>query len=152
MAKIRIIDGLFLIVVLAWSFIVVANASIKYYKSQRSGYAPLINKANTLPISNSNYGTATNASSVNDDTASDDTVTLDIEIKSSRWTIFNLSRVLFSIAQLGLFLYAIQKIGEHKYDFSKNEGNKFDVLVAYSTHAAFWVSSFCKYLCLNGGT
>jgi uncharacterized membrane protein YcgQ (UPF0703/DUF1980 family) len=54
--------------------------------------------------------------------------------------ILSLSRFLFSAVQLALFVYAIQKIGDHKYDFSENEGSKFDVLVAYGTRAGFWVS------------
>lgn len=137
MNNFRIIDGLLLNAVLAWSFVVVVFASVKFYKSQRSGYAPLINKANTLPTSNTYYGAT---SVVNDDNASDDTVIMEVEIMASRWTIFNLTRFFISSVQLGLFVYAIGKLIGHDYDLSKSEGSALDVLISYGTRATFWVS------------
>lgn len=137
MLVIRIINGLLLIVILVWSLKIVTIASIKYYKTQKPGYAPLINKTSTLPTSNT-YGTTTNDSF--DDDISVDTITMDVEIKSSRWTVFNLSRFLFSLIQLSLFIVATRKISSKEYGFSNNEGSKSDVLVAYVTHIAFWVS------------
>lgn len=135
--EIRIIDGLFLNVVLAWSFIVIVLESVRFYKSQRSGYAPLINKANTLPTSNTYYGATSDA---DNDNASDDTVVMEVEIMASRWTVFNLSRFLISAVQLGLFVYVIGEIIGHRYELSKSEGKIFDILISYGTRATFWVS------------
>lgn len=129
-------------VILACSIITISFACVKYYKSQRPGYAPLINKTGTLPTSNTYYGTTGTVNNPSADSASDETVTMDIEIKCSRWTIYNVSRVLFSLAQLGLFVCTIQKIYNHQYNFSENESGKSDVLVAYGTHVAFWVSDY----------
>ncbi|KAI9251679.1 P-loop containing nucleoside triphosphate hydrolase protein [Helicostylum pulchrum] len=136
-----VIDGFLLMVILAWSMAIISIASVKYYKSQRPGYAPLINKANTLPISNAYYGATGTINNASADSASDETITMDIEIKCSRWTIYNISRVLFSLAQLGLFVCVIQKVLNHQYNFSQNESSKSDVLVAYGTHVAFWAYS-----------
>lgn len=135
----RVIDGFFLMVILAWSMTMFLIASVKYYKSQRPGYAPLINKSGTLPTSNTYYGTAGIINNASADSASDDTITMDVEIKCSRWTVYNVSRVLFSLVQLGLFVCMIQNILEGQYNFSENEGTKSDVLVAYGTHVVFWV-------------
>lgn len=118
-------------------------ASVKYYKTQKTGYAPLINKTSTLPTTTT-YGTTTHDSY--DDNVSVDTITMDVEIKTSRWTIFNLSRLLFSLIQLGLFIVAIKRISQKEYDFSENENNKDDVLIAYGSHTAFWVSVlYCSH-------
>ncbi|KAI7889871.1 P-loop containing nucleoside triphosphate hydrolase protein [Mucor mucedo] len=133
-----IINGFVLIAILVWSLKIVVMASVKYYKTQKPGYAPLINKTSTLPTSNT-YGTTTNNSY--DDNVSIDTITMDVEIKASRWTIFNLSRLLFSLIQLGLFIVAIKRISQKEYDFSANENNKYDVLVAYGSHIVFWAYS-----------
>ncbi|CAO3646433.1 unnamed protein product [Mucor hiemalis] len=133
-----IIDGLFLNAVLAWSFVVIVFASVKFYKLQRFGYAPLINKANTLPTSNTYYGAT---SVVNDDNASEDTVTMEVEIMASRWTIFNLTRFFISSVQLVLFVYAIGKLIGHDYDLSKSEGSALDILISYGTRATFWTFS-----------
>lgn len=137
MSFVSIINGLLLGVILVWSLKIVAIASVKYYKTQKPGYAPLINKTSTLPTSNT-YGTTTNDSY--DDSVSIDTITMDVEIKASRWTVFNLSRFFFSFIQLGLFIVAIRKISQKEYEYSENEGSKYDVLVAYGSHTAFWVS------------
>jgi hypothetical protein len=114
------------------SCIAITIASVKYFKSQKPGYSPLLNK---LPTTNNNYGSTT----ITNDTASDDTAIMDIEIKSSRWTIYNVLRFLFSMVQLGLFISIIDKVNEHKYEFSINEGSVNDILVAYGTHVIFWV-------------
>jgi hypothetical protein len=113
-------------------------ASVKYYKSKSSGYTPLLNK---LPTSSNNHYGATTAhnNSSDDDAASDNTVTMDIEIKSSRWTIYNWSRLILSMAQLGLFVCAAQKIYQNHYEYSPNEGSKSELLFAYSTRIGFWV-------------
>jgi hypothetical protein len=127
-------------VVLGWSFLLTSIASWKYYKLQKSNhYTPLLNKrTNILPTAT--YG----ATAATSDNASDDTIIEEIEIKSARWTVFNISRFLFSMVQFGLYLYFIEKIFQHKYEFSVNEGTRFDLLTSYGTHLIFWVSLLVK--------
>lgn len=134
-----VIDGVFLLVALIWTLIIITKATIKYYKSQSSGYTPLLKTT-----VNHNYGsttpTATDGTVSTNDDASDSTITMDVEIKSSRWTIFNWSRLILSFVQLGLFACAMQKIMEHKYQYSPNEGSKSDILHAFGIRIVFWVS------------
>lgn len=134
-----VIDGAFPLMVLFWSLIIITKATIKYYKSQSSGYTPLLKTT-----ANHSYGstipTATAGTVSTNDDASDSTITIDVEIKSSRWTIFNWSRLILSLVQLGLFASAMQKIIEHKYQYSPNEGNKSDILHAFGIRIVFWVS------------
>lgn len=107
--------------------------SIKHYRSRKHGYEPLL-KHSQLPTVH-HYGSAAIS-----DNASDDTITHDITIEASRWTLFNLSRFLLSLAQLALCVIAIQKIYHKTYEFTENEGSEHEILGAYMTHAAFWVS------------
>lgn len=133
--EIRIIDGALLIVILTWSFIIITIASWKYIKSQKSNnyYKPLL--SSNLPTTTT-YGSTTTTD--NNDQQEEEK----IEIKSSRWTLFNLSRFLLSVIQFGLFFYFIIKIRQQKYEFSINEGSKFDILISYGTHLLLWVSFY----------
>lgn len=125
-----------MIILLAWSSIVIAKASVKYYKSHYAGYSPLLK----LPSNANNYYGATLPSFHEDeDTASDHTVTMDVQITTSRWTIYNLSRLLISLVQLSLFARSIHQVLDHTYQVSPNEGSNFDILFAFGTRAAFWV-------------
>lgn len=109
--------------------------SIKHYRSRKHGYEPLL-KHSQLPTVH-HYGSAAIS-----DSASDDTITHDITIEASRWTMFNLSRFLLSLAQLALCIVAIQKIHHKTYEFTENEGSEHEILGAYMTQTAFWVSFF----------
>lgn len=125
---------------LVWSLIIITKAAIKHYKSTSAGYAPLLKTT-----VNQHYGSTTAAGTVStNDAASDATVTMDVEIKSSRWTVYNWSRLILSLVQLGLFACAMQKIMEHKYQYSPNEGSKTDLLHAYGMRVIFWVSCVCE--------
>ena len=132
------IDGLLPVTFLIGSMIGILFASIKYYKSRNQGYEPLL-KNSHLPTAN-NYGSA-----IRPDSASDDTVTMDIPISSNRWSLFNLSRFLFSFIQFTLCLFAIQKIHQGKYKSGENEGSELQITVAYMAHAAFWVNTRNRY-------
>ncbi|CAO3610008.1 unnamed protein product [Mucor fragilis] len=133
----NVIDGAFLLVALVWSLIIITKAAIKHYKSTSAGYAPLLKTT-----VNQHYGSTTAAGTVStNDAASDATVTMDVEIKSSRWTVYNWSRLILSLVQLGLFACAMQKIMEHKYQYSPNEGSKTDLLHAYGMRVIFWAFS-----------
>lgn len=68
---------------------------------------------------------------------------MDVEVKASRWTIYNWSRLILSLVQLGLFACAMQSIMEHTYQYSPNEGSKSDLLHAYGVRVIFWVSFVC---------
>jgi hypothetical protein len=133
-----VIDGLLPVTFLTGSMIGILFASIKYYKSRNQGYEPLL-KNSHLPTAN-NYGSA-----IRPDSASDDTVTMDIPISSNRWSLFNLSRFLFSFIQFTLCLFAIQKIHQGKYKSGENEGSELQITVAYMAHAAFWVNTRNRY-------
>ncbi|KAI9485985.1 MAG: P-loop containing nucleoside triphosphate hydrolase protein [Benjaminiella poitrasii] len=130
-----IIDGLFFILVLTWSSIVLTFASIKYYKSRSSAYEPLLNR---LPAtSNYNtYGTPDNTAAVTESTKS-----MDIEIKASRWTIYNWFRLILAAVQLSLFLYAVHEMDEGDYKYSPNEGKKSYLLFAFATRIGLWIYS-----------
>ncbi|KAG1471789.1 hypothetical protein G6F56_001926 [Rhizopus delemar] len=122
-----VINGLVPITALIWSAVIILFASVKYYKSKKNGYEPLL-KNMRLP---GHYGSA-----IRPDNASDDTVTTDVPIGSSRWSIFNISRVSFSLAQLALYAFAIQKIYQGKYTLIG--GSQSETLSDYTTHAALW--------------
>lgn len=95
---------------------------------------------------NQHYGSTTHATAgtvSTHDAASDATVSMDIEVKASRWTIYNWSRLILSLVQLGLFACAMQSIMEHTYQYSPNEGSKSDLLHAYGVRVIFWVSFVC---------
>lgn len=94
---------------------------------------------NKLPISSNTHYGATTVPDSNNDAASDNTVTMDIEIKASRWTIYNWSRLVLSVVQLGLFVCTAQKVYENHYEYSSNEGTKSELLFAYSTRIGLWV-------------
>ncbi|KAG1046896.1 hypothetical protein G6F43_010636 [Rhizopus delemar] len=130
-----VIDGLVPITFVAGSMIGILFASIKYYKSKNRGYEPLL-KSSHLPTTN-NYGSA-----IRPDSASDDTVTMDIPISSNRWSLFNLSRFLFSFIQFVLYLFALHKIHQGKYRSGENEGSELEITIAYMAHAAFWIYGF----------
>ncbi|RCH88324.1 hypothetical protein CU097_000606, partial [Rhizopus azygosporus] len=88
---ISIINGALPIVLLTGSIIYLMIGSIKHYRSRKHGYEPLL-KHSQLPTVH-HYGSAAIS-----DNASDDTITHDITIEASRWTLFNLSRFLLSLA------------------------------------------------------
>ncbi|ORE10363.1 P-loop containing nucleoside triphosphate hydrolase protein [Rhizopus microsporus var. microsporus] len=130
-----IINGALPIVLLTGSIIYLTIGSIKHYRPRKHGYEPLL-KHSQLPTVH-HYGSAAIS-----DSASDDTITHDITIETSRWTLFNLSRFLLSLAQLALCVIAIQKIYHKTYEFTENEGSEHEILGAYMTQAAFWVYCF----------
>ncbi|KAI7906444.1 P-loop containing nucleoside triphosphate hydrolase protein [Cokeromyces recurvatus] len=102
------------------------------------GYAPLLNKLPITTSSNhSNYG-ALGDNVCDEYSISENT---DIKIKTSRWTIFNWSRLALAIVQLSLFLFAVYEINVHQYKFSPNEGHKFNLLFAYIIRIGFWTYS-----------
>ncbi|KAI8094907.1 P-loop containing nucleoside triphosphate hydrolase protein [Gilbertella persicaria] len=132
-----VLDGAVLIAVLAWSVAIIAKATIKYYKSYSTGYTPLLSK---LPTNSNNYYGTVNHHDNDDDTASDDTVAvMDIEIKTSRWTIYNCSRTVLSLIQLCLFVSAIKQVLDQKYHFSANEGNLHGLLFSFGTRTGLWL-------------
>jgi hypothetical protein len=109
------------------------KSAIQYYKSYHSAYKPLLR----LPYhANNYYGSIESNTS---DTASDTTVNMDVEIKTSRWTVYNWSRLLISTIQLCLIIHHMQQIDHHKYRLLPNEGKKSDILFALGVRATFWV-------------
>lgn len=142
---ISFIDGVVISAILLWSLVTITKASIKHYKSSRySEYSTLLK----LPSNANNYYGATLPSSLqdeNEDTASDNTVTyMDVEISASRWSIYNLSRFLISLAQLALFVNSLLLVRSHTYPFSPNEGKDSDILIDFVVRTAFWVT--CRLL------
>ncbi|CEP16804.1 hypothetical protein [Parasitella parasitica] len=131
-----IIDGVFLLAFLIWSLINITKACLKLYKSQTPGYTSLLKTT-----ANQHYGSTTAGAVSTSEDASDSTITMDVEIESSRWTIYNLSRLALSSVQLGLFACAVQKIMDHKYQYSPNEASESDILHAYSVRIVFWTYS-----------
>ncbi|OBZ89252.1 ATP-dependent bile acid permease [Choanephora cucurbitarum] len=131
-----IVNGAMPLIVLAWSAVVIASAAVKYYKNSSTGYSSLLSK---LPTNYNNYYGTINSNN-EDDAASEDTVAgVDIEIDTPRWSIFNISRVVFSTIQLGLFISTIRRIFAGSYQYSVNESDRDDVLFAYFVHVGLWV-------------
>lgn len=135
------LDGYFIFFLLTCSLIVILKSAFKYYKSYHSEYKPLLR----LPSHANNYygSIESSANTSNDDvndTASDDTFIMDVEIKASRWTVYNWSRLFVSTIQLYLFLHCMQQIDNHKYQLLPNEGKKSDLLFAFGARATFWVT------------
>ncbi|KAI8647895.1 P-loop containing nucleoside triphosphate hydrolase protein [Parasitella parasitica] len=137
--RVNIIDGLLLLAVLIWSLIITIKACVKHYKSQSPGYTSLLKTT-----ANQHYGSTTAGTVSTSDDASDSAIIMDIEIKSSRWTVYNLSRLILSVVQLGLFACAVQKIMDHEYQYSPNEASESDVLHAYGVRIVFW--TYCLML------
>ncbi|KAI8977400.1 hypothetical protein BDF20DRAFT_988366 [Mycotypha africana] len=146
----RVIDGGLLMLFLTFAIVHLIANSVDYYRSHSSAYAPLLNKLPTA-VSRS-YGTTEIDSSNNENCVDgDDTIPLKIEIKAFRWTLYNTSRIIFSIIQLCMFTYAIRKIFNDDYTLSPNEGSQSDLLFAYSVRSVFWaynliISSVILYL------
>ncbi|KAI9273715.1 P-loop containing nucleoside triphosphate hydrolase protein [Sporodiniella umbellata] len=124
-----VINGLVPISVLVFSAISILAASVKHYKARKNGYDPLL-KSGRLPTTGY-YGAA-----VRPDSASDDTVTGDITLSASQWSVFNISRFIVSFAQLALYLFVIQKIYQGEYTFVG--GTQSETLVDYIAHTSLW--------------
>lgn len=136
---IRAIDGYFILILLTWTFVVIVKSAIKgYYNSRHSDYKPLLR----LPSHANNYYGSTGRNTVNEDEDDDDdseTVIVDVEIKTSRWTIYNWSRLFISAIQLYLFVHHMQLISHHKFELLPNEGKRSDLVFAIGVRATLWV-------------
>ncbi|KAI8979970.1 P-loop containing nucleoside triphosphate hydrolase protein [Pilobolus umbonatus] len=127
-----VINGLIPAVVAISSFILLIKSCRQYYKSRSTAYSPLIK--NDLPIPNQ-YGSISPNGSTKDDIDND---LSGVDIMSSRWTIFNCSRLIISLVQFTLYMAAVIQLYNDHYKYSEYEGTRSDLLIAYSTHALYW--------------
>jgi ABC-type multidrug transport system fused ATPase/permease subunit len=117
--------------------VIVKSAIKDYYNSRHSDYKPLLR----LPSHANNYYGSTGRNTVNEDEDDDDdseTVIVDVEIKTSRWTIYNWSRLFISAIQLYLFVHHMQLISHHKFELLPNEGKRSDLVFAIGVRVTLW--------------
>lgn len=99
------------------------------------------------PVYNS-YGAANIPQQQSDDSdsaddtssSSDRTLTPAYEESAARWTICNVSRVIFSTVQLGVYMNALSQVLANNYDIDSSvEGTSSDLTLALGGNTIFWV-------------
>ena len=139
----RIVDSLIPIALLSWSIVAVGWAYVRNRRASSSIYMPLKSNA---PVYNT-YGAAnipqqSDDSDSGDDTSSssDRTLTPAYEESAARWTIYNVSRVILSAVQLGVYMNALSHVLGNNYDIDSSvEGTMSDLVLALGGNTIFWV-------------
>lgn len=121
------------------SFALVSLEASKHYIKtikRNSSSQTLINDQDYIKHSKS-YGTIHK----DDSSSSRSNTSFDIETKSCRWTVFTISRIIFSIAQTIIFIYAFQRSLQN-IDNSSNKVKTDTVhdCIIYMVHNILWVS------------
>lgn len=138
-----IVDGLIPILLLSWSIIAISWAYARNCRASSSIYMPL--KSNAPGYTS--YGAANipqqsddNDSADDTSSSSDRTLTPAYEESAARWTIYNVSRVIVSAVQLGVYLNALSLVLSNNYDIDPSvEGTSSDLRPALGGNVIFWV-------------
>lgn len=139
-----IVDSLIPIALLSWSIVAIGWAYVRNRRASSSIYMPL--KSNAPGYTS--YGAANIPQQQSDDndsgddtsSSSDRTLTPAYEESAARWTIYNVSRVIVSAVQLGVYLNALSLVLGNNYDIDPSvEGTSSDLTLALGGNTIFWV-------------
>ncbi|KAG2220577.1 hypothetical protein INT45_008758 [Circinella minor] len=143
-----VIDSLIPILLLIGSLSIIIISHVRYIRKTAAVYAPL--KTNSLSSLGS-YGATTHPTLTRvsshiieeqdqtDSSSTNSTISPSYEVRSSRWSIYNCTRLLASIIQVVLYLYFLKQLVTNNYSLDKSvEASKETLTLAISTNSIFW--------------
>ena len=154
----RVIDSLIPILLLIGSLSITIISYVHYIRKTVAVYAPLkTNQASSL----GGYGATNNASlttvpsitvdgeeqdeedlqSTDSSSTSNSTISPSYEVRSSRWSIYNCTRLIAASIQVAIYLYSLTQLVTHNYSLDKSvEGSENTLTLAVLSNFVFWVS------------
>ncbi|KAI9247698.1 hypothetical protein BDA99DRAFT_565069 [Phascolomyces articulosus] len=145
-----IIDSLIPILLLLGSLSAVIISHVRYRRKTLSIYTPLKTNASLLGGAGS-YGATTHVPTItveddndspqdqDDATSTDSTISPSYEERSTRWSIYNITRFIASLIQVGIYLFSLQQLVSNNYELDKTvEGSQEILMTSVGANFIFW--------------